>query len=610
MESLESLKEQWKLILAAVVIGAAVIFALVAAPWKGTSVSTTGQSVAFAQMRDEPALWTANERDVSTLLNDMESHQIAAAGVTAAGILVSTQAGDHYYVADKAGRFTPVVLNAYGKDATFPLMSLEKSTFWNFQWSDLAALGIFAFMGVAIYRQFQGGFRLLGKKTDVTFADVIGAGEAKAAFNDVISYLKDPDSFAEIGARPPKGILLSGAPGTGKTRLAQAVAGECGVNFIATTGSDFTAMFYGVGVQRVKSLFRKARKNAPCVLFIDEIDGIGKRTSTAHGGAVEAEANRIINAILAEMDGFANNSGVIVIGATNFADHVDEALRREGRFDRKIQVRLPDLKDREALFDLYSKKIKAAPELDFAQMARLTTGLTPAAIAYIVNHSALVAARANKHSVEQEHMMEALEVCRIGEDTGGGDAMTPDERERIAVHEAGHAILAKVLNTGRLEKVTILPRGPALGITLVTPEQDKHLHRRSELENRIKMLLGGRCAELLLAHEASSGASSDLKEASKLALTMVATLGLGDTGRLLNYEAVGEMRLPFNSDRALDEANDLLERLHGETEALLLHYSAALKAVTRELLEHETIAGDVVIRAVEEVDAGVELQAA
>ena len=606
---MESLKEQWKLVLAAAVMGAVLIITLLFAPWKGSSISTTGQSAAFAQMREAPSLWTANERDVSSLLNDMQAHEVAAAGIATSGILVSTVAGDHYFVADKSGRFSAVVLNAYGKDATFPMMSLEKSTFWNFQWSDLVALGLFAFMGMMIYRQFQGGFKLLGKKTDITFADVIGASEAKAAFNDVMTYLKDPVSFAEIGARPPKGILLSGAPGTGKTRLAQAVAGECGVNFIATTGSDFTAMFYGVGVQRVKSLFRKARKNAPCVLFIDEIDGIGKRTSTAHGGAVEAEANRIINAILAEMDGFANNSGVIVIGATNFADHVDEALRREGRFDRKIQVRLPDLKDREALFDLYAKKIKAAPGLDFAQMARLTTGLTPAAIAYIVNHSALVAARANLHQVEQAHMMEALEVCRIGEDTGGGDAMTPDERERIAVHEAGHAILARVLNTGRLEKVTILPRGPALGITLVTPEHDKHLHKRSELENRIKMLLGGRCAELQLAHEASSGASSDLKEASKLALTMVATLGLGDKGRLLNYEAVGEMNFPFNSDRALDEANALLERLHAETEAILLRYTDALQAVTRALLEHETIAGDVVIRAVDEVEAG-ELQAA
>jgi cell division protease FtsH len=376
------------------------------------------------------------------------------------------------------------------------------------------------------------------------------------------------------------------------------LAGECNVHFIPATGGDFTAMFVGLGSMRVKALFRKARKHAPCIIFIDEMDGVGRRTNTETGGTSEAEGNRIINQILTELDGFNSSSGVIVIGATNFPDAVDPALVREGRFDRKIQLTLPDLSDREALFRLFAKGVKTAGAPNYSQLARLTTGLTPAAIAYVVNHAALISARHGQQDVPMANFVEAIEVCRMGEVNGSASALTEGERERVAVHEAGHAIVAQVMNVGRVEKVTILSRGGALGVTLVTQSEDKQLHLKSELQNRIQMLLAGRAAELLTYNDASSGAASDLKEASRLALSMVATLGLSDTGTLFSLDALTALNIKPDPTSAVAEAEAILTAQNERCLATLRELRGALVELTEKLVERETIDGEEVARAI------------
>ena len=568
----------------------------------------TALNAMLQQMRANPDAWTGVERDISIVILDMQKNSVAGLAIAPSGLFVSTKDGCKYFVADNHGQFSELVLSLYHKGQTdaFPLAALAKdpsTAGWRIDPGSLLTLLLLAALVVYGIRLRGGGFKFAKNETLVTFDDVIGVHEAKAALRDIMAYLKDGKSFTALGARPPKGVLLSGPPGTGKTQLAKALAGECKVNFIAATGGDFSAMFLGVGSMRVKSLFRKARKAAPCIVFIDEVDGIGRRTTTENGGPSEAEGNRIINQILAEIDGFNASSGVIVIGATNFPDAVDPALLREGRFDRKIHLKLPDVSDREALFRLYAKQLQTHGELDFNQLARLTTGLTPAAITYVVNHAALIAARDQATHIPMAHFVEAIEVCRMGEVNGSATALTEAERERIAVHEAGHAIVAQVLGVGQVEKVTILPRGGALGVTLVTQKEDKQLHLKSELENRIQMLLGGRTAEILTYDDASSGAASDLKEASRIALSMVANLALGDQGTLFNLDALAALNIKPDTGKAVAEAEALLSTQNTRCFALLHDYAAALKELTVKLLERETIEGVEVAEAVAQVRA-------
>jgi len=564
------------------------------------------------QVRSQPGLWTSTERDVSVLLQDMQAHAVAGLTLAPSGMFVSTRAGNRYFVGDSAGKLAGLVLASYEKtaNAAFPLAvigdDVQESTGVHLDLGlvlTIAFMSVVAIQGVRVYR--GNGFQFSKNQSAVTFEDVIGASEAKAALMDIKSYLKDPVGFTALGARPPKGVLLSGPPGTGKTRLAKALAGECNVHFIPATGSDFTAMFVGMGAQRVKSLFRKARKNAPCIVFIDEMDGIGRRSNTETGGTSEAEGNRIINQILTELDGFNSSSGVIVIGATNFPDAVDPALVREGRFDRKVELSLPDVGDREELFRLFGKGVKTGEQPDYGQLARLTTGLTPAAIASVVNQAALISARQGQGHVPMANFLEAIEVNRMGEVNGASSAMTDRERERIAVHEAGHAILAQVMNVGRVEKVTILSRGGALGVTLVTQTEDKKLHLKSEINGRIQMLLGGRAAEIITYDDASSGAASDLKEASRLALSMVATLGLSDAGTLFSLEALAALNIKPDPSRAVIEAEAILAAQNEKCLATLTELRGALIDLTAQLVERETIEGDDVARAIAKARAGL-----
>ncbi len=557
------------------------------------------------QMRNNPALWTVTEHDVSVLILDIQRNNIAGLAIAPSGMFASTRVGRRYFVTDNAGKLSSLVLTYYQKGQTdaFPLAVVSEdsrnASGWQMDLGLLLTITFFSAFGIQAFRVYRGnGFGFSQTESVVTFEDVIGAAEAKAALMDIKSYLKAPKEFTALGARPPKGVLLSGPPGTGKTQLAKALAGDCKVHFIPATGGDFTAMFMGLGSMRVKSLFRKARKHAPCIVFIDEIDGVGRRTTTDNGGTSEAEGNRIINQILAEIDGFNSSSGVIVIGATNFPDAVDPALLREGRFDRKIQLKVPALVDREALFRLYAKKVKTVEDVNYATLARLTTGLTPAAIAYVVNHAALISARNEQLGVPMANFVEAIEVCRMGEVNGSSSALTESERERVAVHEAGHAIIAQVLNVGKVERVTILSRGGALGVTLVTQTEDKQLHLKSELQNRIQMLIGGRAAELITYDDASSGAASDLKEASKLALSMVATLGLSDKGTLFSLDALSALHLKPDPTIAVAQAEAILATQNERCLLNLRELHGALVELAAKLVEHETVEGEDVARAI------------
>lgn len=568
------------------------------------------------QMRLDPSAWTREEKDASQMLRDIHDADVAAIGVSPNAILVSKRDGAKYFVTDHNATFSHALLLGEPKTdqaAPYQLVWLPDADIRTgaSRWvpvfnqvrdaiSLLLPLLLIGGMVWFMRREMRGGASLLNKAPTLCFDDVIGAGEAKAALADIRGYLSDPKQFTSMGVRAPCGILMVGGPGVGKTRLAQALAGECGANFISITGSYFSAKYYGVGIQKVKHLFELARKNAPTVIFIDEADGLAKRTDTG-GGPVEAESNRIINQLLAEMDGFASNEGVIIVAATNYPDNLDEALRRPGRFDRTVQVRLPDREDRAKIFRFYAERLKSkAADIDYDQLARLTTGLSPATVAMVVNQAGLVARKAGETEIASKHFMEAIKIARIGDVSGAERALSEDERTRIAVHEAGHGLVAALLGTGVLEEVTILPRGGALGVALITKAQDKHLYRETEIRNEIQVLLGGRNAEILTFSEASSGAASDLQEASRISLDMVSKFGFNRDGDLFSLSALPSQYAGLQMKSAIEHANVLLKELNELCYGLLHAYEPVLRAIADELLERETVPGVAVYRLIKE----------
>jgi cell division protease FtsH len=442
-------------------------------------------------------------------------------------------------------------------------------------------------------RSSGGAFKNVDRP-DTRFRDVVGVEDAKEALADIIAYLKNPKKFSGLGAKPPKGIVLEGHFGSGKTLLARAVAGEAGVPFIALSGGDFSDMFLGVGVRRVKKLFAMARKQSPCVIFIDEIDGLGKRSGGSSSG--ETENNRVINALLVELDGFSTKTGIVVLGATNNVENLDPALIRHGRFDRTCHLGLPNVDEREALFALYAEQLRTGGETDFRQLARLSTGLYPASIANVVNAAALFAAKEGADAVTQDHFRRVLEQHLMGGPTAAGQsALGVAERERIAVHEAGHALVAKLLNVGVVEKVSILKRGRALGVTLVTSEQDATLQSEPELRNRMTMLLGGRGAEALVLNTASTGAANDLEHVSRMAFRMVTEFGFSTNIGPFSYAGLSDReRHAGGNAEAITEARAIVKDIERGCAELLTANRDALDRLTAELLEHETVTGEVV----------------
>ena len=402
-------------------------------------------------------------------------------------------------------------------------------------------LPLVVFLGIWIFfmRQMQSGgnrafsfgksrARLLaGNKPKVTFEDVAGADEAKEELGEIIEFLKDPRKFQRLGGKIPKGALLLGAPGTGKTLLARAVAGEAGVPFFSMSGSDFVEMFVGVGASRVRDLFEQGKKNAPCIIFIDEIDAVGRHRGAGLGGGHD-EREQTLNQLLVEMDGFESNEGVILLAATNRPDVLDPALLRPGRFDRQIVVDMPDARGREGILKVHSRKIPLSKKVDLTVLARGTPGFSGADLANLVNEAALLAARRNRNRVAMEDLEDAKDKVMMGTERRSL-ILTDEERRSIAYHEAGHALVAARLPTADpLHKVTIIPRGRSLGSTLQLPEQDKYKLSKQYCLDRIAVLLAGRVADVLVSNEPSTGASDDLEKASTLARRMVCEWGMSE----------------------------------------------------------------------------------
>jgi cell division protease FtsH len=441
---------------------------------------------------------------------------------------------------------------------------------------------IFLFFWFLVIRQMQGGGKQAmafgrskaklqtGKKMKITFADVAGCDEAKEELREIIDFLKDPAKFQRLGGKIPKGVLLYGAPGTGKTLLAKAVAGEAGVPFFSSSGSEFVEMFVGVGASRVRDLFDQGRKNAPCLLFVDEIDAVGRHRFAGIGGGHD-EREQTLNQLLVEMDGFDTKEGVILIAATNRPDVLDPALLRPGRFDRHVTVPTPDLRGREEILNVHSKIVKLGPNVDFKVIARRTPGFVGADLANLVNEAALLAARRNKPYVELPELEEAIERVIAGPERKTR-MISEREKKIVAYHESGHALVAKLTpGTDPVHKVSIIPRGPALGYTLQLPIEDRYLTSKTEIKNRLSVLLGGRVAEELVFSEITTGASDDLSKATEMATKMVCEFGMSEKVGPLTYRKKEE-EVFLGRDIARDRpySNQTAELIDSEVKQLIL----------------------------------------
>jgi cell division protease FtsH len=441
-------------------------------------------------------------------------------------------------------------------------------------------------------------------ETKVTFTDVAGIDEAKEELNEIVDFLRSPEKFQKLGGRIPKGVLLVGPPGTGKTLLAKAVAGEAKVPFFSISGSEFVEMFVGVGAARVRDLFSQAAQQAPCIIFIDELDALGKaRGFNVMGGHDERE--QTLNQLLVEMDGFETNQGVIIMAATNRPEILDPALLRPGRFDRQVLVDRPDINGREAILKIHSKEVRLSPDVDLRQVAGRTPGFVGADLANIINEAALLAARKGKEMVESSDLDEAIDRVVAGLQKKNR-VMNPKEKEIVAYHESGHAIVAEsVENADPVHKISIIPRGiAALGYTQQQPTEDRYLMTRSELLDRLAVLLGGRVAEELVFGEISTGAQNDLQRATEIARSMVAEYGMSDRLGLVTYERPRQaMFMPENLNQTKnyseekaaeidDEVASVMEKAHERVREILNGHRTVLDVLAALVSQREIVQGD------------------
>ena len=435
----------------------------------------------------------------------------------------------------------------------------------------------------------------------IRFADVAGEDEAKENLQEVVNYLHDPSKYESIGAKMPKGILLVGPPGTGKTMLAKAVAGESNVPFFSISGSEFVEMFVGMGASKVRDLFKQAKEKAPCIVFIDEIDAIGqKRSGGQYGGNDERE--QTLNQLLTEMDGFEGNTGVIILAATNRPESLDPALTRPGRFDRRVPVELPDLKGREEILKVHAKKVALAPGIDFTTVARMASGASGAELANIVNEAALRAVRAGRKSVTQSDLEESIEVVIAGYQKKNS-ILTDHEKRIVAYHEIGHALVAaKQTHSAPVQKITIIPRtSGALGYTMQVDEGNHYLMNKEELENKIATLTGGRAAEEVVFHSITTGASNDIEQATKLARAMLTRYGMSDEFDMVALETVNNQYLGGDTSLACSAQTqceidqkvvELVKAQHAKAVQILTDNRAKLDELAQYLYQKETITGD------------------
>ena len=476
----------------------------------------------------------------------------------------------------------------------------------------LLLIGVWVFF----MRQMQGGgkggafsfgkskARMLDQDTNaVTFADVAGCDEAKEEVKEIVDYLREPSRYQSLGGRIPRGILLAGPPGTGKTLLAKAIAGEANVPFFSISGSDFVEMFVGVGAARVRDMFAQAKKNSPCIIFIDEIDAVGRQRGAGLGGGND-EREQTLNQLLVEMDGFETNSTVIVIAATNRPDVLDPALLRPGRFDRQVMVSLPDIRGREQILDVHMRKVPISADVNAEVIARGTPGFSGADLANLINEAALFAARRNKRLVDMEDLEAAKDKIMMGAERRSM-VMTDEEKRNTAYHESGHAVVAKLLpKADPVHKVTIIPRGRALGVTMQLPEQDRFAYDRGYLLDRIVILFGGRIAEELFMNQMTTGASNDFERATQLARDMVTRYGMSDKlGPMIYGENDSEIFLgrSITTHKNLSEATmqqvdaeirRIIDEQYAMARRLLEENREKVEAMTAALLEWETIDAD------------------
>ncbi|MBR1399280.1 MAG: ATP-dependent zinc metalloprotease FtsH [Alphaproteobacteria bacterium] len=551
----------------------------------------------------------------SEFMNEVENNRVASVSISGSEIVGETKDGRKFATyAPQSPSMVDTLLAKNVKVDARPEANSENS----FMAVLLSWLPMIVLIGIWIFflRQASSGnnkamsfgksrARLIENTKKVTFADVAGADESKQELEEIIDFLKDPQKFQRLGGKIPKGVLMVGPPGTGKTLLAKAVAGEANVPFFSISGSDFVEMFVGVGASRVRDMFAQAKKNAPCLLFIDEIDAVGRHRGAGLGGGND-EREQTLNQLLVEMDGFDANENVILIAATNRPDVLDPALLRPGRFDRQVTVSNPDVKGREAILKVHVRKVPLAKDVDLSVVARGTPGFSGADLANLVNEAALLAARRNKRKVTAEDFDNAKDKVLMGNERKSM-AMDEQEKKLTAYHEAGHAICSlHVAETDPIHKATIIPRGRALGMVQQLPEKDQYSYTRAKMLSRLVICMGGRVSEELKFgyDKVTSGASSDIAAATNLARSMVTEWGMSDLlGPVLYAENSSEVflgravtqnkNMSEDTARLVDaEIKRLVTEAHDEAERILKKYDKDLETLAQALMEYETLTGD------------------
>ena len=555
------------------------------------------------------------EVDYGTFMKMIEEKNIGSVEVEDTQILFTDKDGTQIY---KTGEMNDPTLTErlYAAGAKFTRVTQQAtSPLLSFFLTFLLPILIFAALGQYLTKKMMsqaGGPNAmafgLGKSSakvyvpssdGIRFDDVAGEDEAKENLAEIVDYLHDPRKYSDVGASMPKGVLLVGPPGTGKTMLAKAVAGEAGVPFFAMSGSEFVEMFVGMGASKVRDLFKQAKEKAPCIVFIDEIDAIGKKREGQLGGNDERE--QTLNQLLTEMDGFDSNNGVIILAATNRPESLDPALTRPGRFDRRVPVELPDLAGREAILKVHAKKIKAAADVDFHTIARMAVGTSGAELANIINEAALRAVRNGRTVVEQADLEESIEVVIAGYQKKNA-IMTDAEKHVVAYHEIGHALVAALqVDSAPVQKITIIPRtSGALGYTMQVEQNDKVLMTREELENKIATLTGGRAAEELVFGQITTGASNDIEQATKIARAMITRYGMTEEFDMVAMETVtnqylgGDTQLACSTETQKEIDRKVVETVrtqHEKARRLLSEHRDKLDALAAYLYEKETITG-------------------
>lgn len=562
--------------------------------------------------------------DYGTFMTMTEENNIGQVEVQEQQILFTDKSGENIY---RTGRMDDPGLTErlHNSGAKFAQEIVEETSPWvSFLLSWIVPILLFFFMGRWLSRQLMkkagGGNSMmfnLGKSNakvyvkssdGIRFSDVAGEDEAKDSLKEIVEYLHNPQKYSEIGASMPKGILLVGPPGTGKTMLAKAVAGEANVPFFSMSGSEFVEMFVGMGASKVRDLFNQAKEKAPCIVFIDEIDAIGQKRDSRLGGNDERE--QTLNQLLTEMDGFEGNNGVIILAATNRPESLDPALTRPGRFDRRVPVELPDLRGREEILRVHAKKVKLEPNIDFLHIARMASGASGAELANIVNEAALRAIRNGRKRVSQGDLEESIEVVIAGYQKKNA-ILTDREKMIVSYHEIGHALVAAhQSHSAPVQKITIIPRtSGALGYTMQVDEDNHYLLTKEELENKIATLTGGRAAEQIAVGTVTTGASNDIMQATKLARAMITQYGMSDTFDMVALETQANQYLggdttPTCSPQTQAEIDQkvvtLVRSQHEKAVKILTEHRRQLDVLAQYLYQHETITGDMFMKLLQQ----------